>query len=162
MPSIGSNATSLRATTQWNTDHLNKHYVAPHMCICSSGRIWQQTEMRVGIYFVTWPRCYEPVGPVGFCRDTCSLHHAPLSSCGRQMRLTQNTGRVSLCARYLILHGDYIKEEAIGRTCRVHGQLKGAYRIIVKHWKLGARRRRWEDIVMCVREIKRNTIVLNF
>jgi hypothetical protein len=25
----------------------------------------------------------------------------PLSSCGRQMRLTQNTGRVSLCALYL-------------------------------------------------------------
>jgi len=162
VPSIGPNATSLGTTTQWNTDHLNKHYVAPHMCVCSSGRIWQQTEMRVGIYFVvTWPRCYEPVRPVGFCRDTCSLHHAPLSSCGRQIRLTQNTRRVSLCARYLTLHGDYI-EEAIGRTRRMHGQLKGAYRITVKHWTLAARRRRWEDIVMYVREIKLNAIVLDF
>jgi len=132
------------------------------MCVCSSGRIWQQTEMRVGIYFVTWPRCNEPVGPVGFWCDTCSLHHTPLSSCGRQMRITQNTSRVSLCARYLTLRGDYIKEEATGRTCRMHGQLNGAYRIIIKHWKLGSRRRREEDIVMYVRKIKRNTIVLTF
>jgi len=33
-------------------------------------------------------------------------------------------------------------EEAIERTCRMHGQLKVAQRIIV-----GAYQRRWEDIV---------------
>jgi len=75
----------------WNyyaVEYLNKHYVPPHMCVYSSGPIWQQTEMKVRICcLVTWPRCYEPVGPVGFCRDTCSLHRAPLSSCCRQMRL---------------------------------------------------------------------------
>lgn len=69
---------------------------SPHVCLF----VWTDitTEMKVGICFVaTRPRCYEPVGPVGFSRGTCLLHHATLTS-GGKWGLLRTQGRMSLFA----------------------------------------------------------------